>query len=203
MILTLLLKTISIVATCKKASQKLNALGRIARHMNIQKQRTIMKSFITSQFSYCPLIWMFHSRRLNNEINSIHERALRITYQENTSTFQELLNKDNSVSIHHRNLQVLATEMFKIHRGLSPEILRETFVSKTSSYNLRRNDTFEKRQVRSVYHGTELLSFLGPKIWDAVPVKLKQSGKLDSFKLEIKNWVPFECLCRLCKTYNR
>ena len=68
----------------------------------------------------------------------------RITYQDNASTFEELLNKDNSVSIHHRNLQVLATEMFKIHRGLSPEILRETFVPKTSSYNLRRNDTFKK-----------------------------------------------------------
>ena len=56
---------------------------------------------------------------------------------------QELLNKDNSVSIHHRNLQVLATEMFKIHRGLSSEILRETFVSKTSSYNLRRKILFK------------------------------------------------------------
>ena len=132
---------------CKKASQKLNALARIAPYMNIQKRRTIMKSFVTSQFSYCPLIWMFHSRRLNNKINSIHERALRITYQDNTSTFQELLNKDNSVSIHHRNLQVLATEMFKICRGLSSEILRETFVSKTSSYNLRGNDTFDKRPV--------------------------------------------------------
>ena len=89
---------------CKKANQKLNALARMAPYMNIQKRRTIMKSFVTSQFNYCPLIWMFHSRRLNNKINSIHERALRITYQDNTSTFQELLNKDNSVSIHHRNL---------------------------------------------------------------------------------------------------
>ena len=144
---------------------------------------------------------MFHSTQLNNNINSIHERALRITYQDNTSMFQELINKDNSISIHHRNLQVLATEMFKIHRGLSPEILRETFVSKTSSYNLPRNDTFEKRQVHSVYHGTESLSFLGPKIWDLVPVQLKQSESLDSFKLKIKNWVPFECACRLCTTY--
>ena len=186
---------------CKKASQKLNALARIAPYMNIQKRRTIMKSFVTSQFSYCPLIWMFHSRRLNNKINSIHERALRITYQDNTSTFQELLNKDNSVSIHHRNLQVLATEMFKVHRGLFPEILRETFVSKTSSYNLRRNDTFGKRKVHSVYHGTESLSFLGPKIWDLVPVGLKQSETLYPFKLKIKNWVLFEYPYRICKTY--
>ena len=91
--------------------------------------------------------------------------------------------------------------MFKIHRGLSPEFPRETFVSKASSYNLRRNDTFEKRQVHSVYHSTESLSFLGPKIWDLVPVELKQSESLDSFKLKIKNWVPFECPCRLCKTH--
>ena len=85
---------------------------------------------------------MFHSRRFNNKINSIHEKALRITYQDNASTFQELLDKDNSVSIHHRNLQVLATEMFKTHRGLSPEI--------PSSCNNRRNDTFGKRKVHSV-----------------------------------------------------
>ena len=103
--------------TCIKASQKLNALARVAPYMNMQKRRIIMKSLVTSQFGYCPLIWMFHSRRLINKINSIHERALRITYQDHISTFQELLNKDNSISIHHRNLQALATEMFKIHRA--------------------------------------------------------------------------------------
>ena len=168
---------------------------------NIQKRRTNIKSFVTSQFSYCLLIWMFHSRRLNSEINSIHERALRITYQDKTSTFKKLRNKTTPVSIHHRNLQVSAVEMFKIHGDLSPKILRETFVSKTSSNNICRNDTFEKRQVHSVYHGTKSLSFLGPKIWDLVPVELKQSDSLDSFKSKIRNWVPFECPWRLCKTY--
>ena len=73
-------------------------------------------------------------------------KALRITYQDHIATFQELLNKDNSLSIHHRNLQALATEMFKIHRGLSLDILREIFVSKVSLYNLCRNNTFERRQ---------------------------------------------------------
>ena len=186
---------------CKKASQKLNALARVAPYMNMQKRIIIMKSFVTSQFGYCPLIWMFHSRRLNNKINSIHERALRITYQDHISTFQELLNKDNSVSIHHRNLQALATEMFKIHRGLSADILREIYVPKISLYNLRRNNTFERRQVHSAYHGTESLSFLAPKSWDLVRLELKQFESLEAFKLKIKKWIPFECPCRLCRTY--
>ena len=91
--------------------------------------------------------------------------------------------------------------MFKIHGGLSLEILRETFLPKTSSYDRRRNDTFKKRKVHSVYHITESLSFLGPKIGDLVPVELKQSETLYSFKLEIRSWVTIECSCRICKTY--
>ena len=85
---------------CKKARQKLNALARITPYMSIQKRKTMMKTFVTSQLSYCPLICMSHSRSLNNKINSIVERVLRIPYQYNTSTFQELLNKGNSASIH-------------------------------------------------------------------------------------------------------
>ena len=62
--------------------------------MNLKQRRNIMKAFVESQFGYCPLIWMFHSRGLNNKINRIHERALRITYKNKSSTFQELLEKD-------------------------------------------------------------------------------------------------------------
>ena len=141
---------------------------------------------------------MFHSKRLNNKINSIHKKDLRTTYQDHLSTFKELLNKDNFVSIHHRNKQVLATEMFKIHGSLPLDILREKFVSQISSYNLRRNNTFERRQVYSAYHGTESLSFLGPKIWDLVTLELKLLETLEVFKLKIKKRISFECPCRLC-----
>ena len=91
--------------------------------------------------------------------------------------------------------------MFRILRGVSPDILREIFVLKISLYNLRRNSAFERRRVHTVYHGTELLSFLGPKIWDLVPLELKQLGSLEVFKLKIKKWIPFEYPCRLCRTY--
>ena len=98
--------------------------------MDIQKRRAMMKSFITSRFSYCPLVCMFHSRKLNDKINAIHERTLRIAYCDKHSTFQQLLEKDNSVSIHHRNLQVLATEMFKVNMNLSPDLMNDIFLKK-------------------------------------------------------------------------
>ena len=88
---------------CKKASQKLHALARICKYMDTNKRRMLMKSFITSQFSYCPLIWMFHSRTMEHRINRIHERALRLVYdQSHELTFDQLLVKDNSVSIHQK-----------------------------------------------------------------------------------------------------
>ena len=184
---------------CKKASQKLNTLATISGYMDIQKCRTLVKSFIMSQFGYCPLIWMFHSRGLNNKINSIHERALRITYGDKTSTFQQLLEKDNSVSVHHRNLQALATEMFKISNNLSPDIVKEIFQKIIVPYNLCSENSFMNRQVNSVYHVTE--SFLGPKIWEQVPQEIKESENIAIFKSKIKKWTPSHCPRRLCRTY--
>ena len=70
---------------CKKASLKLNALARIVPFMNVSNKQIIMKSFIESQLRYCPIIWIFHSRGLNNKINCIHERALIITYNDKSS----------------------------------------------------------------------------------------------------------------------
>ena len=95
--------------------------------MDLPKRKVLMKAFITSQFSYCPLIWMFHSRRLNNRINNIHERALRLTYKDNQSSFKELLEKDSSVTVHHKNLQALVTEIFKVKNDLAPDIMKDVF----------------------------------------------------------------------------
>ena len=89
---------------CKKASQKLHALARIANYMDVSKRKCLMKVFVTSQLNYCPLIWIFHSRELNNRINRIHEQALKLVYQDNSLSFAEVLEKDNSVTIHQRNL---------------------------------------------------------------------------------------------------
>ena len=183
---------------CKKACQKLNALARLAPYMNVEKRRIIMKAFIESQFGYCPLVWMFHSRGINNKINRIHERALRITYNNKSSSFQDLLFKDNSVTIHHRTL---AIETFKVLHRLSLPLLNEVFVERNCNYNLQGSNFLNRRRVNSIKYGTESVSFLVSKIWDILPKEIKNSETLNAFKLKIKNWVPQECPCGLCKTY--
>ena len=71
---------------CKKASQKLNALSRVAYQLDFNQRKLLMNAFITSQFSYAPVVWMFHSRKQNHHINRIHERALRVVYKSYNSS---------------------------------------------------------------------------------------------------------------------
>ena len=80
---------------CKKASQKVSAVARISSLMRFEQRKRIVNLFITSHFSYCPLVWMFHNRRLNNRIDHIHERA----YQDYNSSSKELLRKRQLLNV--------------------------------------------------------------------------------------------------------
>ena len=81
---------------CKKASQKVSAVARISSLMRFEQRKRIVNLFIASHFSHYPLVWMFHSRPINNRIDHIHERALKIIYQDYNSSFKELLKKDKT-----------------------------------------------------------------------------------------------------------
>ena len=186
---------------CTKASQKLSALCRVSSFMSTGQKRIIMKAFINSQFGYCPLVWMNHNRKINNRINRIHERALRVVYNDDNATFEQLLEKDNAVKIHDRNLQVLATEMFKVKLGIAPVIMNDVFRIRKNDYNTRKADEFQSHCVKTVHYGTETVSFLGPKLWSILPNEYKSIININEFKSKIKSWVPQNCPCRLCKTY--
>ena len=79
---------------CNEASKKISALARIAPFMNESKRKKLMNAFFKCHFSYCPLVWMFHSRALKNRINHLHERCLRIVYRDDNASFEDLLAKD-------------------------------------------------------------------------------------------------------------
>ena len=107
---------------CKKTDRKLSTLARTSRHASFKKKRTLLKAFVKSRFGYNPLKKIFHNRKTDFKINYIHEKALKIVYNDNISSFEELLKEDNSFNIHHRNIQSLILELIKVKNNISNRI---------------------------------------------------------------------------------
>ena len=160
-----------------------------------------MKTFIENEFNYCPLVWMFHNRTLNNKINKLHERALRITYRDDTSPFDELLLKDQTFTVHEKNIQKLATLMYKVKNDLCPRVVKEIFPTSELPYELRKEKLWKSSNIRTTLYDTETILYRGPDIWKKVPDRIKTSPSLAIFKKRIKVWKPIGCSCRLCKTF--
>ena len=161
---------------------KLSNSNRIQTHNHL-----VLKWILKAQFSYCPLVWMCHSRSMNNIINRLHERCLRIFYNDRGSFLEDLLGKDGSVTIHTRNLRALATEVFKVHNNMSRELIQGLLLCKTNSL------WFEK---------SPSLFYLKYKFClKLIPDRLKELNSTSSLKNEIKKWQPEICPGRLCKTY--
>ena len=122
-----------------------------------------MNAFFTSQFTSCLLVWMCHSRRNNSKINRHHKKFLRIV------TWKRWLSLNS-----HRNIQILATEMYKLNNNLSSPIMNKVFkLNSDSHYNLWQISQFSRSLVKSVYHGTESISYLSQKygIYYLMPIK--------------------------------
>ena len=122
-----------------------------------------MKPFSESQFSYCPLIWMFHGRGVNNKINYLHERSLRIVYKDNNSSFKELFKKDNSFTVHHRNIQSLAIDLFKVKENLSNTIMNDILQTRTLTYNLMSQTDSARSFVNTSCFGLNSLCYFTSK----------------------------------------
>ena len=130
---------------------------------------------------------MNHSRTLNNCINGLHKRALSLVYNDFSSSFSELLKKDKSVTKHHRNLQTLAYEVFKVKKkNMTPEILTEIFPQKETNCSFRNSTTLQGRNIKTAMYGSETISSLGPKIWDILPTDIKRVIYPTLFKKKIR-----------------
>ena len=160
-----------------------------------------MKTFTESQFGYCPLIWMFHGRIENKKINHLHERALHIVYKDYISSFEDLLKRDKSVTIHHKNIQSLAIGLFKVKQNLSNSMLSKKFPTRSISYNLRSQNDFIRSNASTSQYGLNSMRCFASKVWQMIPVEIKNSVSIESFKEKIRKWEPNSCYCKLCLPY--
>ena len=160
----------------------------------------LLNSYILSAFNYCPIVWMFCSKALNNMINRTHKRALRITYNLHNETFENLLETSKSQSIHSRNIVYLLTEVFKTFNNENPKFLQDMFLKKETTYDLRSSNLLTFPWVEKSRHGLNGLIFRSTLLWNSIPDSIKNLPNTKSFKANLSMAsVRIKCTCNLCK----
>ena len=148
----------------------MNAMKRIWKYLNTDCRIAMYKSFISSNFSYCPVSWMFYGK--------LQERARRFVFSDYTRPYSDLLKHGNFLSLSAPRIRYLAIEMFKCVHGLNPPYLNELFINKDTPYNLRDSNRLQQPEYKTVRYGFKSFRYYGSKIWNALPTEVKQSVKL-------------------------
>ena len=187
---------------CKKAATQLNVLKRLKQFIGFEEKKILVQSFVYSNFNYCPLVWHFSSAKSLQKVERIQERALRFLFNDNNSTYEELLTKSGKNYMHVSRLRALCIEIYKTMKQLNPVFMQNIFSFK-SSVNLSRSqrnpyDLLHHRPNQTNF-GTNSLRALGPKIWNGLPNEMKSAQNIDVFKRLIKQWDGVECNCNACQ----
>ena len=185
---------------CRRASYKLHALRRIRKYLTFEKAKLLCNAFINSQFNYASIIWMFCRKQDYLKIQNIHYKALKIVYNSNES-YEELLMRNNEVSIHQKQLRALATEIYKSLTDTNPEFMKDYFSIKVVPYTLRNRNALRIPPARSTYYGTNSIHFRACLLWNMLPNSLKESQSLLEFKYKIKRIRKIDCSCTICRTW--
>ena len=116
---------------------------------------------------------MFYDRGINSEINHIHERTLRIAYEDFSSNFAELLISDNSISIHQRNLQLLVKEIYRTKINPNPSFMKEIFVEREINYNVIVMNSVYPRKPRITTYELKNIRFLLQNLLRDLPLHIR------------------------------
>ena len=129
---------------------------------------------MSGQFNYCLLIWMFSSIGSYRKINKLHESSLCLCHNDYTSSYGELLSKQDLASIHIRNIQQLMIEIFKCLKGISPPIMNEIFRLSNIPYTIRNPRDLDSQLPKTVYFGLHTIAYKEPQLWQQLPAKIKK-----------------------------
>ena len=107
----------------------------------------------------------------------------------------------NSVSIHHKNIRLLSIELYKVKHNLSNQVMSGLFNLRNINYDFRSQTDFELVPIYITDYGARSLRYFAPKIWNIVPIDIRNSNSLSEFTTKIKSWKPVTCPCNLCRTF--
>ena len=183
---------------CTKASSKTKQLFRLRHKLDYSQKLVLFHSYIMSVFSYCSIIWMFCGKTMNARINRVHKRALQALLNDFESSFNELLEKSNQITIHELNKRRLLIEVYRCLNIESPCFLSDLFVPTDKKYNLRKNKALILPKASTKSWGLHSLSYRGSRSWNSLSDEVKNQSSSQKFKENLKKISMIECTCKLC-----
>jgi len=188
---------------CSKTAKQINALYRIKNGIDNECRKIIFNSYILSSFNYGSTIWMFTNRGNLHKLDKLHERALRLTYNNYDNTYEELLANTNTLCIYKRCLKIASTEMYKVKKRVSPLYIQNLFMESDISrmYQLRDTNKYVIPTYSSKKYGYHSFSHMGPKLWNNLPVQTKNSPSIPSFKHKVHTWLSSQNISNIKSEY--
>ena len=174
--------TYHISALCKKAARQLNALARIARYLDVNSRKIIYNSFVSCNFNYCPLVWHFCGKVNNSKLEKIHERALKIIYNNYDSSYEELISTSNSTTLLISRIHLILYEVFKSIQKINPPCISDLFKIKEFKYSMRKGIILHQPKKDTTTHGLRSLSYTGAKLWNDLSLSINENTDFLTFK---------------------
>ena len=185
---------------CQKAARQLNVLQRLSKFLSDKTRLIIFKSFIQSNFNYCPIVWHFCSKSNSEKLEKLQFRALRIVFNDYEASYENLLSRVNMTTLHLNRMKNIAIETYKCLNSLSPEYIRDLVNYKSSNYNFRYENMAEIPTVRTTRYGKNSFRFESARVWNSLPNDMRKVENFKEFKRLICTWTGPGCKCSICQS---
>ena len=184
---------------CIKAGRQLNVLKRLSSQLSTENKLCIFRCFVLSHFNYCPIIWHFCSKQNTIKLERLQERGLRFVYNDYVSSYTDLLFRAGLPTLELGRLRNIATEMYKAINGHSPSYICNLIKERNSQYDFRQSQNVQIPRPNTTKYGKQSFRYFGSHLWNNLPIHIKQSNDVNSFKRLIKTWSGPSCKCNYCK----
>lgn len=185
---------------CKKAARQINVLLRLSKYLSLETKILIYKSFIRSNFNYCPLVWHFCSKASNNKMEKLqYYRALRLVFNDFNSSYEALLEKVSMPTLHVNRIRLIAMETFKILHNITPAYLQDLVTYKDSVYSFRYDKLAEVPRVRTTKFGKSTFGYEAAWVWNSLPNELRRVEDFGEFRRLVRTWGGNSCKCTVYK----
>ena len=153
---------------CKRTSRQLNVIRKISKYLKRYCPMKQFHAFVSSNFNYCPTTWHFTSKSGTMKIEKVHKAALRVVYNEYTTSYSRLQDMSNRTPLFLARLKGLLVEVWCI-RGLNPDFMNTIFVMDNKPYDTRIGSTVSQNRVKTIKYGIQSFAYQGAKCWNLYP----------------------------------